>query len=155
MFSELIISSGLDQKRAIRGLTEEEIEAVENGQGVQLPARYKAFLRECGRSAGLLCYDIHFFYPAIKRLKGMLQELIDEENVDFKIPNDAFIFAGYQGSQFHYFICGNDDPPTFRVFDNGVVEPGASSFTEYFHAAIGEYHRTFSSEFGKKLLEDW
>ena len=45
MFSELIISSGLDQKRAIRGLTEEEIEAVENGQGVQLPARYKAFLR--------------------------------------------------------------------------------------------------------------
>lgn len=52
MFKEQIISAGLDTKRPIRGLSDEEIAEVERSQGVELPEIYRTFLAECGRSAG-------------------------------------------------------------------------------------------------------
>lgn len=128
MFKEKIISAGLDIKRPLLGLSDEEIEEVEACQAVKLPVLYKLFLKECGRSAGRLLHDVDFLFPVIRDLKRKLEDVIEEDGADFRLPDNAFVFAAYQGAQYHYFVCDQDDPPTFRVYDDGTVEPGAGSF---------------------------
>ncbi|QWP76600.1 SMI1/KNR4 family protein [Lysobacter sp. K5869] len=153
MFRDWIVSAGLDQKIPIAGMDDREIESVEGIQGVKLPSLYKMFLRECGRSAGLLCYDINFFYPDIEVLKKKLLDLIAEEGVDFQLPDHAFVFCAYQGAQFQYFICdGNEDPPVYRVFDDGSVELAASSFSQYMRETVEQFRSAFAGEFAQEIL---
>lgn len=104
--------------------------------GVELPGIYRTFLAECGRSAGELFYDVHFTFAALIHLKQKLRALMEEEGTDFEFPDNAFVFNAYQGYQFHYFVCDQDDPPVFRVYDDGTVEPAAGSFSEYIREAI-------------------
>ncbi|QQP98184.1 SMI1/KNR4 family protein [Lysobacter enzymogenes] len=153
MFRDWIASAGLDQKTPISGLDDREVNLVEGAQGVRLPSTYKTFLRECGRSAGLLCYDANFFYPDIEVLKQNLGDLIEEEGVDFQLPDKAFVFSAYQGAQFQYFICdGNDDPPVYRVFDDGSVEAVSDSFSEYMRKTVEEYRSVFNGEYAQEIL---
>lgn len=55
-------------------------------------------------------------------------------------------FAAYQGSQYLYFICDQDDPPTFTVYDDGTVESGADSFSELIEKVIEDWRSIFSDE---------
>ncbi|ATE71063.1 SMI1/KNR4 family protein [Lysobacter capsici] len=146
MFKEKIISAGLDIKRPILGLSDEEIEEIERHQAVKLPAHYKLFLEECGKSAGPLFNDVDFSFPALKHLKQELKGAIEENGADFLIPDNAFVFAAYQGSQYLYFICDQDDPPTFTVYDDGTVESGADSFSEFIEKVIEDWRTIFSDE---------
>lgn len=155
MFIDWIVSAGLDKKLPIAGVDNSEIELMEDTQGVKLPSIYKTFLRECGRSAGLLCYDINFFYPGIEVLKKKLWDMIEEERVDFHLPDGAFVFSAYQGSQFQYFICdGNEDPPIYRVFDDGSVELAAGSFSQYMRETVEGYRSIFTGEFAQEILAE-
>ena len=146
MFKEKIISAGLGIKRPILGLSDKEIEEIEKSQAVKLPAHYKLFLKECGKSAGLLFNDVDFSFPALKHLKQELKDAIEEEGADFLVPDNAFVFAAYQGSQYLYFICDQDDPPTFRVYDDGTTESGAGSFSKFVEKAIEDWRLILSSE---------
>lgn len=153
MFKQKIISASLDIKRPILGLSDEEIEEIERNQAVKLPAHYKIFLKECGKSAGLLFNDIDFSFPALKHLKQELKDTIEEEGADFLVPDNAFVFAAYQGSQFLYFICDQDDPPTFTVYDDGTAESVASSFSEFIEKAIEDWRLILSSEHSHELVK--
>lgn len=153
MFKEKIISVGLDINRPILGLSDEEIEEVEECQAVKLPVRYKLFLKECGRSAGRLLYDVDFLFPVIRDLKQKLEDVIEEDGADFHLPDNAFVFAAYQGAQYHYFVCDQDDPPTFRVYDDGTVEPGAGSFSQYMEETIEDYGAIVSGQHSHELGE--
>lgn len=156
MFTDWIISAGLDRKIPISGIDDSEIELLESTQGVRLPQIYKIFLRECGRSAGLLCYDINFFYPYIQALKQKLRDLHEEEGVDFQLPDGAFVFSAYQGAQFQYFICdGNEDPPIYRVFDDGSVESAGDSFSQYMRETVDGYRSIFTGEFAQNILAEF
>ncbi|QWF18439.1 SMI1/KNR4 family protein [Lysobacter capsici] len=146
MLKEKIISAGLDIKRPILGLSDEEIEEIERHQAVKLPAQYKLFLKECGKSAGLLFNDVDFSFPSLKYLKQELKVAIEENGADFLIADNAFVFSAYQGSQYLYFICDQDDPPTFRVYDDGTVESGADSFSELIEKVIEDWRSTLSDE---------
>jgi hypothetical protein len=153
MFKAKIISAGLDINRPILGLSDEEIEEVEECQAVKLPVRYKLFLKECGRSAGRLLYDVDFLFPVIRDLKQKLEDVIEEDGADFHLPDNAFVFAAYQGAQYHYFVCDQDDPPTFRVYDDGTAESGASSFSEFIEKVIEDWRLILSSERSHELGE--
>ncbi|MFC4157917.1 SMI1/KNR4 family protein [Chitinimonas lacunae] len=148
VFAEKIIAAGLNEERAIVGLSNEEILEVERAQGVRLPAAYRSFLKECGKSAGLFERDADFFYPAIKTLKDELNEMLAEENMDFRIPENAFVFSAYQGYQYCYFLCGEEEnPPVYRVDDGeGNFIMISESFTQHIDKAIAHYKGAFFQE---------
>jgi len=134
-------------------LSDGEIEEVEECQAVKLPVRYKLFLKECGRSAWRLLYDFDFLSAVIKDLKQKLEDVIEEDGAYFHLPDNAFVFAAYQGAQYHYFVCDQDDPPTFRVYDDGTVEPGAGSFSQYMEETIEDYGAIVSRRHSHELGE--
>lgn len=144
-FSQKIISAGLDEERPIQGISDSEIDSLEQSSSVKLPGAYKQFMRECGRSAGLYMRDAHFFFPAIKDLKNDLAEMIEEDGLDFKIPDNIFVFGGYQGYQYQYFVCdGNDDPGIYRIMNDGSgAQKISDSFTAYIDSSIAQYKNAF------------
>lgn len=102
-----------------------------------------------------MCYDINFFYPDTEVLKQKLGDLIEEEGANFQLPDEAFVFCAYQGAQFHYFICdGNEDPPVYRVFDDGSVEAASGSFSQYMREAVEEYRSIFTGKYAQEILAE-
>lgn len=144
-FVERIIAAGLNEERDIAGLSDIEVLEVESAQGVKLPMIYRDFLKECGRGAGLFERDADFFYPAIKSLKEELSEMLAEEGIDFCIPENAFVFSAYQGYQYCYFLCSdNQDPPVYKIDDGGgAAVIIADSFSQHVEKAILDYKGVF------------
>jgi hypothetical protein len=122
----------------VEGVSSAEISQLENSFRVILPNSYKEFLLAFGRKAGNLFSDVNFFFPDILKLKDELEEMIDEESLAFRLPDNAFVFSAYQGFQYHYFVCdGNEDPAVYRILDGGhPPEKVSESFTAYFRSSI-------------------
>jgi len=156
MFKEKILGTILDQKRPTVGVTGDDIVELEVRQGVQLPMTYKQFLTECGRSAGLLLYDVSAFFPQTRELKEDVMEMLEEEGVNIDIPDNAFFFSSYLGDQYNYFICdGSQDPEVFHLDSRGRVTQLAESFSAFIDACIEESKDEFSRPEGKAVLDNW
>lgn len=132
-FDDKIVRAGLHEKGAVIGLADAEIRQLERRQHVTLPARYRQFLRECGRHAAAFASDGDFFYPAIGCLKHELQQMLRRRRIDHRLPDDAFVFSAYQGEHYCYFVCGmDDDPPVYRIAGDGTPARRVSaSFSAY------------------------
>ncbi|MET1081251.1 MAG: SMI1/KNR4 family protein [Pseudomonas sp.] len=144
-FIDKLIAAGLNQERPIAGISEKEILDLERKENVTLPGSYRQFLEECGRSAGLFQRDADFFYPAIRKLKEELKEMLKEERLEFDLPRNAFVFGAYQGCQYCLFFCdGNDDPPVYLITDaGGAAVKISENFSGYVEKAICEYRGAF------------
>lgn len=144
-FVEKIIAAGLNKGCEMVGLSDMEVLEVESAQGIKLPMVYCDFLKECGKGAGLFERDADFFYPAIKSLKEELGEMLAEEAIDFCVPESAFVFSAYQGCQYCYFLCSdNQDPPVYRIDDGGgAAVIIADSFSQHVEKAILDYKGVF------------
>jgi hypothetical protein len=133
-----LLQKGLATEDTLEGVSKADIGRIEGLAEVQLPDTYKDFLLTFGRKAGKLANDVDFFYSEILGLRGELEEMIDEEGLDIEIPSKAFVFSGYQGFQYHYFICdGKEDPEVYRIMDGGEPpEKVADTFTDYLRSMI-------------------
>jgi len=142
-----LLAAGVADGLSICGLTPSQIAAIEHQQGVALPRAYAAFLAECGRAAGRLCGDCHFFYPSLKGLKQDALEMLEEARQetqdytdfhDFHLPANAFVMATYQGHQFLYCLCdGADDPAVYACIVGSAPIPLHDSCSAYLDALIG------------------
>ena len=149
-YKEILIEAGLDKEYPIAGISDEQISEIEQMNNITLPDSYKNFLRECGKSAGLFEHDEKSFYPDIKSLRKDLNEMIVEEEIDFILPENIFVFSAYQGFYFNYFLCdGNNDPVVYEITDgsNGP-RVSAPSFTKYMEKNISQWKATYSSQIG-------
>lgn len=156
MFKEKILGTILDQKRPTTGVTSDDIAELEARQGVKLPMAYKQFLMECGRSAGLLFYDVSAFFPQTRELKEDVREMLEEEGVDFALTESAFFFSGYMADQYNYFICdGAQDPAVFHLDSRGTITQLAESFSAFVYDCIEESKEEFSRPEGKMVLDNW
>ncbi|GAA6154318.1 SMI1/KNR4 family protein [Pseudoteredinibacter isoporae] len=133
-----LLQKGLATEDTLEGVSMADVGRIESLADLQLPEAYKSFLLSFGKNAGKLANDVVFFYSEILGLKEELEEMIDEEGLDFEIPSKAFIFSGYQGFQYHYFICdGKDDPEVYRIMDGGgPPEKVADTFTDYLKSMV-------------------
>ncbi|QQP98176.1 SMI1/KNR4 family protein [Lysobacter enzymogenes] len=141
-----LLAAGVADGFNIGGLTPRQIAAVEHAQGVVLPRAYAAFLSECGRAAGSLCGDCHFFYPSLKGLKQDALEMLEEARqeahyytdfYDFHLPANAFVLAAYLGHQFAFCLCeGDEDPAVYRCIVGSAPERQHDSCSAYLDALI-------------------
>jgi hypothetical protein len=133
-----LLQKGLATEDTLEGVSMADIGRIESSADLQLPETYKSFLLSFGKKAGKLANDVVFFYSEILGLREELEEMIDEEGLDFEIPSKAFVFSGYQGFQYHYFICdGKEDPEVYRIMDGGEPpEKVADTFTDYLKSMV-------------------
>lgn len=133
-----LLQKGLATEGTLKGISIADIGRIESSIDLQLPKAYKSFLTSFGKKAGKLADDVVFLYPEILGLRKELEDMVDEESLDFEIPSKAFVFSGYQGFQYHYFICdGKENPAVYRIMDGGgVSQKVADTFTDYLKSMV-------------------
>lgn len=134
---QFLIKAGKAKPGDVIGLSDSEISSIERTMSLELPEIYKNFLRICGRKAGELFEDVDSFYPVILELREELEEILEEIGSSFTLPDDAFVFSGYQGYQYLYFICGEPDPKVWILNDGGgPPKIHSKSLSEHFARAV-------------------
>lgn len=133
-----LIRKGIASEDSIVGVSQAEIDQLESKLGVVFPAMYKQYLLLLGRKAGGLFDDVNCFFGDVAGLRGEVEEMIEEEGLEFVIPETAVVFSGYQGFQYHYFISeGSEDPEVYRLMDGGEPpEKITDTFTAYLKSII-------------------
>ena len=133
-----LLRKELATESSLVGVSVEDINRIEKQASVLLPRAYKDFLISFGKKAGFFASDVVFFYSEILDLREELNEMIEEEGLDFEVPENAFVFSGYQGFQYHYFICdGRGDPEIYRIMDGGEsTQKVAESFSGYLKSMV-------------------
>lgn len=126
--------------RKYDGCSVEEIEAIKAGQNVtELPTLYNEFLETIGKGAQGLYVGTNIYYDDnLYKLKDFANELLQESESNFELPENAFVFAMHQGYQFLYFLCEEtDDPTVFYYIENlSAPEKKYPSLTEFFKSTI-------------------
>jgi hypothetical protein len=137
-FKKVLIDSGIAVESDLKGLTDDEIKAIEIKCKLILPEQYKNFLRACGKNAGRLGSTLTILYPGILGLKDSLQELVEEEELEISLPSNIFVCSCYEGGIFDFFICdGDPNPKLFRVDeDKDGIEDRELSFLEFFFRLV-------------------
>ncbi len=77
-------------------------------------------------------------YEVLLGLKEEMQSVV-EFNDDMKLPEDIFVFLGYQGGHtFFYFSTDNDDddPAVYKYHETKSPVLIETSLTRYFEAQI-------------------
>ncbi|WHI45932.1 SMI1/KNR4 family protein [Microbulbifer sp. TRSA001] len=105
---------------------------LEKKYDIVLPRKYVEWYKHGGHKVkSLIGTDVDF--PRLSELQVWAQELLEEDNSNFKLPQKSFVFLMHQGYQFMYFVCdGNENPAVWHYYE-GNLEPAVKwrSFSEY------------------------
>lgn len=118
----------------LKGLDIGKIQEIESYFDVSLPADYVLFLKEMGLSGGDFVKGSDCFYDRIFDLRGYAQELLEEDNSNFKLKKEHFVFFSHQGYSFAFFDSSLDNPPIYYYFEEDmephIKYPSFASFIE-------------------------
>ena len=139
-----LVTSGVVKASDLRGLSENEIAAIEKIHGRSLPAAYRAFLARAGRGAGVFLAGTDLFVPSLHELRHWTLELFRECDINFPLSPTHFVFGMHQGYEALFFDSSTgDDPPVYQFVEGQgpprVVWP---SFTAYLREVAAQ-HRAF------------
>lgn len=109
--------------------TQQEIHALEQEFGIQLPAAYREFLLLMGHVGGEVMRGTQCFYKDLHKIQGWSRTLLESNYVETPLPLDAFIFL-YNGYQFLFFRTSEgDDPPVYSYVEG---DDSAHTFPQTF-----------------------
>ncbi|WP_165763238.1 SMI1/KNR4 family protein [Flavobacterium sp. AJR] len=119
----------------IEGLDNEKIKAIENYYKVSLPLEYKLFLEKMGKTGDKFLRGEHCFYDRIFELREYANELLEDDNSEFKLKKEHFVFYSHQGYIFAFFDTSLEENPPIYYYFEGDLEPkikydSLSSFLE-------------------------
>ena len=115
----------LDQ-RPIQGCTQSQIDEIKLLTGVdRFPEVYVQFLRYFGVASGNIFPGTDIHYDSIPELKDAAADVLEENDINFTLPERAFVFLVHQGYAFMYFMLDEetDDPPVFKWSEDDFSEP--------------------------------
>lgn len=151
MNKEALISSLIDaqicKRGEVKGCSLEEVALLERSAGLSLPLQYREFLLGVGKGAGKFFHGTDIFLPALNGLKEEAVNLLKENEEDFSLPKDAFVFSMHQGYEFSYFNTSEgDDPPVYQYVEgNGPPVLTWKSFSEFLNDSIALHSRSRSA----------
>lgn len=136
-----LINSKICQASDIRGASLEDITALETATEQNLPAQYREFLLGIGRGAGDFLQGTDIFLSALDGLKDEAISLLQENDEDVKLADDAFVFSMHQGYEFTYFNTSEgDDPPVYQYVEgNGPPVLTWNSFSDFLSDSIAQH----------------
>jgi len=135
-FGEIHISSNDKYKQKIERVFKpiEEpkgLKLIENNYEYSLPIQYKKFYLQCEKSIpkNLIGTDLVNKY---KELNKWASELLKDDNAEFEIEKEDFVFMMHQGYIFWFFkVNGNENPMVYEYFE-GALKADKKSLLEEF-----------------------
>ena len=111
----------------------DEIDALEQSLGIQLPTAYRAYLRVCGTHPPHSLVGSDCVMHQIADINTWGAELIAENNVAPKFPERYFVYLMHQGYTFLWFpLDGSDDPPCYCYLEGDAdSKPMADKFSQW------------------------
>ncbi|MEO6175600.1 MAG: SMI1/KNR4 family protein [Flavobacterium circumlabens] len=119
----------------IEGLDNEKIRAIEKYYDVCLPLDYKLFLEKMGKTGDKFLRGEDCFYDRILELREYANDLLADDNSQFKLKKEHFVFYSHQGYIFAFFDTSIEENPPIYYYFEGDLEPkikydSLSSFLE-------------------------
>ena len=135
---KVLRSKGIVKWLQIKGCSEKEIVKLESELDIELPAKYREFLKYCGKSAGEFSIGTDMLYYDVFDLREVALDVLKNNRSSFKLPQTAFVFMVQQGYQFMYFDLSlkSDDPKVFCFIEEEMKKPekAYNSFSDFLKA---------------------
>lgn len=115
-----------------KGCTPDEIEALEESFGCELPAAYRQYLAWMGKDYDGIFVGSDWFITNVAENTRCLPELLRENGVAFILPEQYVCFFAHQGYIAAWFeLPSVDENPAIWFYQDGMKEPEAQGrFTD-------------------------
>ena len=107
----------------IKGINESQIEKIENYYKVRLPIDYKQFLRNLGADGGGFMIGSDCFYDTIFNLREYAEELLKDDNSNFILEKNHFVFHVHQGYIFMFIDLTFEENSPVYGYCEGDLQP--------------------------------
>lgn|GEM_PF-1916281 len=153
--TNLMESRGIARKSDLVGVSEAQILNLEKYFTLSFPRTYREFLRNFGRSAGLLSPWMAIYFDDLKEIRDQFDCLIAADGHSFTLPEKALLIGNWE-SVFDYLVCdGRDDPEVYRVDLYQAEVPHARLYAKSYSAYLENMIKTADiSALPADLLED-
>ncbi len=133
-----------DAAQALSPCLPGEVDLLEHGFGVRLPAAYRAFLRWAGHGGAGFMGDCACFSPDLPYLQLAAAEVLAEDGVGTTLPWDAIVvMLHHPDGEFSFVRSGEGgDPPVHRYRRGHVSDPFVRTHERY-SALIAEEVETY------------
>ena len=124
--------------------TEQEVTELEEAVDLSLPVAFRAYLLHSGKVPDAMFTGSSCSYGDLFKLREGAEELLEDNNQPFKLPERAFVFWMHQGYQFAYFVAdGKSDNPTVHYYleGNEKAQQVAESFTQWVEKYVADYQK--------------
>ena len=112
-----LIKSGLVKKDALKGCNDSEINTLESTYKISLPKDYVYFLQLMGKDSATFLKGTDFLYEKLFKLKEHAIDLLKENNANYHLRENDFVFMSHQGYQFLFFKCNTNDASIYYYED--------------------------------------
>jgi hypothetical protein len=123
MYINSVIKKIEDFDYKIEGIDNEKIREIEKYYGVSLPLDYKIFLKKMGKTADKFLRGEDCFYDRIFELREYANDLLADDNSQFKLKKDHFVFYSHQGYIFAFFDSSIQENTPIYYYLEGDLEP--------------------------------
>jgi hypothetical protein len=117
------------------GLSENEINEIEQKMGIKFPLSYREFLMILGKKTGsfLPSYLMSSAYFERTRDSAFIASYDEIENIRVEINSSFFFFAQWQGYNFFFIDCNekNPDPKVYLLTDTPEIIDYKESFSKF------------------------
>jgi hypothetical protein len=114
--THLMEHRGIARRADLVGVSDAEIQRLEQYFGVTFPASYRQFLGAFGRSAGLLSPWMAIYFDDLKEIREQFLGLLAADNFQYQLPENALLIANWE-SVFDFIICDDNANPAVYRFD--------------------------------------
>lgn len=123
---------GIASEDSLHSCTMAQVDEVQNCMPGKMPLAYRLFLQTMGAGAGCYFRGTSIYYPTMIGLTEDAQGILEDDDGNTKLPDDALVFAMHQGYQFFCFRCNSDNPPVHHYME-GETEATmwADSYTQF------------------------
>lgn len=135
---ELMAVKGIARRSELVGVSQTELQALEEFFGLVFPKAYRNYLRQFGRSAGYLSPWMAIYFDDLKEIKESFLEQSAALRNPLRLPAKSLLIAQRE-SVFDLILCkGHSDPVVFRLnlAQPKVIRRVANSFSQYLHNMI-------------------
>ncbi|MCO6148212.1 SMI1/KNR4 family protein [Flavobacterium sp. NRK1] len=129
-----------DRGYKFKGLNEVQIEKIEDYYKVKLPTDYKKFLRNLGADGDGFMIGSDCFYDTIFSLREYAEELLKDDNSDFILEKNHFVFHVHQGYIFMFIdLTFEENSPVYGYYE-GDLEPSLkfNSLKAFYESSISD-----------------
>ncbi len=119
---DLMVQEEIVKPQDFVGCTDDEIADIETFAGGKLPASFRAFLQVMGKEGNWYTATVQYVWPGLKTNRKWANEIIQENESDYQLSPNAFVFSCLNG-YFSFFILDEGDDPLVYTFSEGSKEP--------------------------------